>query len=341
MWKNLFKPSPSNFGTISHLFLRIGRLSSAKDPKKDMHASFDALMTVFKGHLVAAACVQLGIESPDSDFPPNNRFCVSNIATEVVDRFTIISEAILGQALPDCQDRVHNYARVFCHAASLALEFTDAWSEGDGPRVLRGWKVMLLHFFANRRTKYALEALRLQIQLATLSPDLVHQLTWGRFVNTHGGKGRNIPCDLHNEHVNKLFKDAITHMGANFTERASTRVARAVTTIEQVVEMFDTHTGIHPQSSAHSRKSDDEDVKKVVKALMEQNILTVQSTPRSHTAFSNLTANPLQSLNRPKLEEWITTKLKHFSKKLPVSERNYEFDDEEAGEHSWHDSDYT
>ena len=26
------------------------------------------------------------------------------------------------------------------------------------------------------------------------------------FVNTRGGLGRNIPCDLYNEHVNKLFR---------------------------------------------------------------------------------------------------------------------------------------
>ncbi len=257
---------------------------------------------------------------------------MSDVAVKVVESFTIVSEAVLGLPLPDCQDRVHNYARVLCHAASLAMEFTDAWSEGDGPRVLRCWKVLLLHFFAGRRTKYALEALRIQIQLATLSPDLVHQLTWGRFVSSHGGKGRNIPCDLHNEHVNKLFKDIIRNMGANFTEVASTRVARAVTTLGHVVKIFDTHTGINPRSSAHSRKSDDEDVKKVVKALMEQKILTVQSTPRSHTAFSNMTANPLQSLNRHKLEEWIRLKLKHFSNKL-AAVRHHESDDEEAFRH--------
>ncbi len=38
----------------------------------------------------------------------------------------------------------------------------------------------------------------LHIDLASLSPSLVHQLTWGRTVNTHGGPGRNLPCDLHN-----------------------------------------------------------------------------------------------------------------------------------------------
>ena len=36
----------------------------------------------------------------------------------------------------------------------------------------------MLHVHAERRTKCALGALRLELQLVTLSPDLVHQLTW-------------------------------------------------------------------------------------------------------------------------------------------------------------------
>ncbi len=89
------------------------------------------------------------------------------------------------QRLPvkDSEDRVHNYSQVWCHVASLAMEFTDAWSEGDGVRVLQSWKALLLHFFAARRTKFALEALKIQVQMVTGRPDLVYQLTWGRFVN--------------------------------------------------------------------------------------------------------------------------------------------------------------
>ncbi len=219
-----------------------------------------------------------------------------------------MSEAVLRLPVEDSNDRVHNYSRVLCHLASLAMEFTDAWSEGDGVRVLRCWKVLLLHFFAARRTKYALEALRIQVQLATLSPDLVHQLTWGRFVNTHGGNGRNIPCDLHNEHVNKQFKGIIRNMGANFTETASTR---SVTKISHLVESFDSQMGIHPESSAHSRKSDEKDIKSIVTALQNQNILAVQTEPRCHSRFKRITPNPL---NCTKLEEWIVSKLKHFNK---------------------------
>ncbi len=85
-----------------------------------MHASFDALMTVFKGHLVAAACVELGIDNPESDFPLTTSTYsvhVSDIAAKIVENFTIVSEAVLGLPLPDCQDRVYNYARVLCHRA--------------------------------------------------------------------------------------------------------------------------------------------------------------------------------------------------------------------------------
>ena len=122
-------------------------------------------------------------------------------------------------------DGVYNYARVLRHHASLVVEFSDAWREGDGERIMCCWRIFLLHFHANNRYKYALEALRIQFQLKILPPYLVHNLTWVRFINTHGSLGLNKPCDLHNGHVNKLFKNAIGHMGANFTEQALTHLA--------------------------------------------------------------------------------------------------------------------
>ncbi len=148
--------------------------------------------------------------------------------------------------------------------------------EGDGPRILRCWKIFMLHFHAERRTKYSLEALVLQFQLASLPPDLVHQLTWGRFVNTHGGPGRNIPCDLHNEHINRLFKEMVGNMGANFTPESSTRAARSVTTLEKMLKKFDHETGIHPELSAHLRKSDENDVNRVMEVLQQVKPHTIQ-----------------------------------------------------------------
>ena len=94
---------------------------------------------------------------------------------------------------------------------------------------------MLPHFKSSERSKYSLEALRLQFQVcAVLFPQLAHQIMWDRFVNTHGGPGRNIPCDLYNEHVVRLVKGVITSMGANLTEKALQRAVRSVSTLHSV-----------------------------------------------------------------------------------------------------------
>ena len=115
-----------------------------------------------------------------------------DLTKKVAHRFTVIPEALLNESAADTAgDGVHSYACVLHHFAALVHLFTDASKEGDGEWVIRYWKLCMLHFHAERKTKHMLEALRLQFQLATLQPYLMHQLTWGRFANTHGGKGRN------------------------------------------------------------------------------------------------------------------------------------------------------
>ena len=55
-----------------------------------------------------------------------------------------------------------------------------------------------------KRKNYAFEAVNLQVQCQyLLSERLKQQLVWGRFINTHGLAGHNIPCDLYLEHLNR------------------------------------------------------------------------------------------------------------------------------------------
>ena len=65
-------------------------------------------------------------------------------------------------------------------------------------------------------------------------------------MNTHGGKGRNLPCYL--QHVNRLYKQLIANMGAL------------------------AQTGIHPEATDHSRKSDATDVQIVVEVVLKARI---------------------------------------------------------------------
>lgn len=156
----------------AHFDIYCTRLVGSLTPKKNLDACLDGLLTAFHGHLVAAACLELGIKSAD-DFPLDStgaqvKVNLSDVASAIVDKWTVVPEAIIGQPLlNDSSDGVNNYAHVLCHFASLVSEFYDGWREGDGLRMLRCWKILMLHFFANRNTKYALESLRLQFQLAS------------------------------------------------------------------------------------------------------------------------------------------------------------------------------
>lgn len=56
-------------------------------------------------------------------------------------------------------DGVYNYACAISNDGLLLLELRDAICEGDGPRVIRCWKFMLLHWRHAKHTKYSLEVL--------------------------------------------------------------------------------------------------------------------------------------------------------------------------------------
>ena len=131
---------------------------------------------------------------------------------------------------------------------------------------------MLPHFYATGHSKYALEAVKLQLQLKSLPPRLVNQITWGWFVNTRGGLGHNIPCDYHNEHINKLIKESINHMGANFSQKAMTKIARSVTYVSNLSNRLDQQCGIHPLSSSHTTTNDSADVQKVISTVLKEKL---------------------------------------------------------------------
>ena len=294
------------------------------DPKKDVNATVDFLMTVFKGHILAEACRALGVKKLDSEdaLPPHIRekdrteqykFLLS-IATDIVNKCTLIGEALSRNEIIESSDGIYNYAKTICHYGALVMEFRDSWAEGDGERAYRCWRLFLPHFLMAKCHKYALEALRLQAQVkALLSPHLAHHILWDRYINTRGGIGRNIPCDLHNEHVNKLIKHIIANMGANLTEEALTRAARSVSTLESFCHQYDKCSGVPFFTHTHSTRSDAADVMKVMCTVQDQQLLRVVPG-RKHYAFPNIPTNPLKTWDITKTQQWIEQKKKDFIK---------------------------
>ena len=210
------------------------------------------------------------------------------------------------------QDNIQEYAKETLSLGLLLMEFKDAVKEGDGMRVLRCWKYFLLIFRATGHTNYCIEAMNLLTQYYyTLTPQLAQQMLWGRFINNHGKIGQNISCDLHMEHLNRLCKTAVNHLGANKTPQAISRIGKALGPVSNALSIFDGAVD-KKLSGSHTRCSQHDDLCKVVQELVTCNVFSY-IPGRKHSCFPRMMCNGmLNGINRAKLGHWMKEKLKHF-----------------------------
>ena len=116
---------------------------------------------------------------PQGFYAPSERDKLYNFMMNIVGQFvdkhgTMLTEVSemsnldISQPVPtsshSSEDRVTNYTSLVSGLGFMAKNFHDAWKKGDGGRLRRCWKFLLLHFRANGRTKYAIEAFRLVVQ---------------------------------------------------------------------------------------------------------------------------------------------------------------------------------
>ena len=183
-------------------------------------------------------------------------------------------------------DRVFQYSVHLLRLGLFYQEFSDAIREGDGNRVLRCWKYMLPIFSASGSRNYVCEAANLLIQQSyTLSPRLAQQLLWSRFVNVHGRPGRNVPVDMHMEHLNKTAKGAIDFLGSNKTRKAITRIGQSIGTLSPVLDNFDEDNQIQEESRTQKRPTTQKDIEVVVKEFLKADSFKIKSTTRKHSNF--------------------------------------------------------
>ena len=213
-----------------------------KDPKNDVNACKDFIDTVTSGLIVAATLAALKMKStddtPSDDIVPEakdlwtqseneRRTWLKKLCYQVYDKFVRLSYNNINSSLRESTegDGVCEYAVQLLRLGCFYQEYSDAIREGDGGCVLCCWKYMMQMFTAAGNKNYAGEAAHLLIQhFYTLSPRLSAQLLWSRFINVHGRPGKNIPGDLHMEHLNRIAKEAVGYLGANKTEKAIQRI---------------------------------------------------------------------------------------------------------------------
>lgn len=203
-------------------------------------------------------------------------------------------------------DSVFNYASAVLNDGLLLLEFIDAIREGDGSRILRCWKAMLIYFQFGRHSNYAKEAIMLQAQVnASASPHVAAQITWSRVVNSRGGLGNNIPVDLYNEHLNRALKTAVAGVGANVAPKTIIQCGKSLKGLLEIVANYDQENSIHEASSKHTRSSLLKDEDAVLDELVRKSCVFDYTPGRDHNTFRSIVPNPAVTIDKTKLIDII------------------------------------
>ena len=192
------------------------------------------------------------------------------------------------------------------------------FAPGDGQRIIRCWKFLLLYFkHDSGSSKYSLEVLYLMFQIyALLSPRSAHQLIWNRSVKAKTGFGGNIPLDLNLEFLNRIVKEAIKKLGPNASKRSIDRICHSMTVTKTLMENYDTAVKLYKASGKHVAKSASKDLQMVIDELLHQQAL-IKISGRSYHFYGGFKSSLLAGFDLQKMYNWIN----HHKKQILLQRR--------------------
>lgn len=203
-------------------------------------------------------------------------------------------------------DGIFNYASAILNDGLLLMELRDAIHEGDGPRIVRCWKFMLLHWKHAGHKKYAYEVIELISSIkAASSPRIAYELVWCRVVNTRGGAGNNIPADLFLEHLNRTLKDFVKSIGANVTSSTVVQASKSLKCLFNIGTHFDLICGVNPVSLHHTKASAKDDRDKILKQLVSDSQVFDYIPGRYHKTFKKIHPHISSHIDATELIAWI------------------------------------
>ena len=292
-----------------------------KDPSKSVTTCEEYFVLVVEAHILQAAMTLFGMKSLEDT--PNEKYfpaefvqlnlqqqhcifagAISKLLSQYVDLNVTFSQSVCSGAENQI-DTINEYAMEVISLGLLLLEFNDSVREGDGDRILRCWRYFLLLFKASNKTNYAIEAFTLLAQEKyLLSPRMAMQLKWSRTVNVHGRSSKNVSCDLHMEHLNRLCKNLISGLGANITEQSIERVGKCIGSVQTILLQFDAVNKIKEESGRHTSHSTDIDMKNLLKQLQQSSVFACKPG-RAHRSFPKFTTNLMKKMSKEKLLHWM------------------------------------
>lgn len=96
-----------------------------------------------------------------------------------------------------------------------------------------------------------------------------------------------MPMDLHNEHLNRVFKDDINTFRANISDASVARSSQAIGPVMEMLKTADTMLHVKKPSGRHIGPNTQLDFMTILKVLVEQEVFQVKKG-RSHKNLVNL-----------------------------------------------------
>ena len=326
IWKYYYDANSAiEHGTLYQLRNKINRTKVPKHPKSNFNACDDFLETVIVGHILSAALSTLKLPDINSQLSgegygvtslenlwtcteEERKAVLHSISSKIVEKFVGFSFNT-PQDVSMREDGIHNYACQLLSIGLFYLAYKDAIREGDGERVLECWHYLLPVFHNSGRRNYSNEAIHLLCQYYhDLPPQQAEQLLYSRFINTKGVRGRNIPLDLHQEHLNRLCKDCVKGLGSNKTKPAIIRCSKALGTLHDMLENFDEDNGVARPGGAHRPPSYKEDLHLIVQELQQSKVFD-HIPGRKHGCFKKV-KDLLHEKPSKEVTSWISGHLK-------------------------------
>ncbi len=210
-----------------------------------------------------------------------------------------------------CEDHTYNYHRSKLAFGLILFDYHDTIKEGDGERLFDIYKVCLLLFKANKKSKYAYAVFLYLVKIvAILSKKEAHSLKWNRFFNKHGIKAGNIPLDLRMEQLNKIVKTMWRSLGANLNETSAARLANTVDEMERILNSVDNDCGIQSAVGYRTQGNQFAAVQQITKDLLSIGAFTYQEGRQGHPSFPKFPRSLLGSLNFKDLHLWMVELIK-------------------------------
>lgn len=213
------------------------------------------------------------------------------------------------------EDRVFNYGLQVMQLGLFKMQLDDTEHEGDGLRMLRNWKLLMLYGRSKKRgKKYSFEAMRLLTHCKALYTEkTAHKIINGQFVNPKGGEGNNYANDLKQEHLVRCSKVLLRGLCGNKTLKAVSRSTTCAYSLKVCMENFDNQSGITQDSTSHTYGDPKSDIKEMIGILRK--LKPFQHKPgRKHDSFPCIPNSQLDKLDPVLLDKWLTRSKKSLAK---------------------------